>query len=123
MVRADLAIAAATVLLARAAEEQRSTFYAAVYLLSERCVSCQILKKKTGTYLRAFTAVKYLLGYSTRHHKFKRLEPYLQLSTTGSASKEDTETVAALLYSREFYADLLGPYHLLVAAQLRSWPR
>ena len=120
--RADLAIAAATVLLARAAEEQRSTFYAAVYLLSERCVSCQILKKKTGTYLRAFTAVKYLLGYSTRHHEFKRLEPHVQLSATGSASKEGAETAIALPHSRELCAHLLGPCYLLLAAQLRSLP-
>ena len=47
------------------------------------------------------TAVKYILGYSTRNGKFKRLEPYFQISATGSASKEVTETAVALPHSRE----------------------
>ena len=47
------------------------------------------------------TAVKNALGYNTRNGKFKRLEPHFQLSTTGSASKERTETAVALPRSRE----------------------
>ena len=47
------------------------------------------------------TTVKKILGYSTRNGKFKRLEPHFQLSATGSASKEGTETAVALPHSRE----------------------
>ena len=47
------------------------------------------------------TVVKIILDYSTRNGKFKRLEPHFQLSVTRSASKEGTETTAALPRSRE----------------------
>ena len=47
------------------------------------------------------TAVKYILGYSTRNDKFKHLEPHFKLSATRSASKEGTENAVALPHSRE----------------------
>ena len=42
------------------------------------------------------TAIKYILGYSTRNHKFKRLEPHFQISATRSGWEEGTETAVAL---------------------------
>ena len=47
------------------------------------------------------TAVKNILGYSTRNDKFKHLEPHFKLSATRSASKEGTENAVALPHSRE----------------------
>ena len=103
-VRAGLPNVAATVFLDGAAEEQRSTVYtvaAVTYELRNK------IKKSgtTSTYERApgpSTAVKNRVGYSTRNGKFKRLEPHFQLSATGSASKEVTETAVALPHQREF---------------------
>ena len=48
-----------------------------------------------------YSCSKNTLGYSTRNHKFKRLEPHCQLSATRSASKEGTETAIAWPHSRE----------------------
>ena len=90
--------------LDRAAEEQRSTVYT---VAAELRMKYKIIRKKTGTtstYERApgpSTAVKNILGHSTRNGKFKRLEPHFQLSATRSDSKEGTETAVALPYSRE----------------------
>ena len=51
------------------------------------------------------TAVKNILGYSTRNGKFKRMEPHFLLSATRSASKEGAETAVALPHSRECTKD------------------
>ena len=48
-----------------------------------------------------FTAVKNILGYSTRNGKFKHLEPHFQLSATASDSKEVMQSAVALPHSRE----------------------
>ena len=56
---------------------------------------------QTSTSSAPCTTVENTLGYSTRNYKFKRLEPHFQLSATGSASKESTETAVALPHSRE----------------------
>ena len=50
---------------------------------------------------RELLSSKNILGYSKRNGKFKRLEPHFQFSATRSASKEGTETAAALPHSRE----------------------
>ena len=42
----------------------------------------------------------YILGYSARNHKFKRLEPHFQISATRSGWKV-TETAIALPHSRQ----------------------
>ena len=60
--------------------------------------------KKTSTsceLLLLLQQQKIYSGYTTRNGKFKRLERHLQLSATGSASREGTETAVALLQSRE----------------------
>ena len=58
--------------------------------------------KYVYTYTSSFssTAVKNILGYSTKNSKFKRLEPYFQISVTRSEWKV-TETAVALPHSRE----------------------
>ena len=45
------------------------------------------------------TTVKNMLGYSTRYHKSKRLEPHFQIAATRSGWKEITETSVALPHS------------------------
>ena len=83
LVRAGLAIAAATLFSDRAAEEQRSTVHT---VAAELRIKYEIIRKKygtTSTYERArvhSTAVTNILGYSPRNGKFKRLEPYFQIS-------------------------------------------
>ena len=49
----------------------------------------------------SFYSSKNVLGYGTKNHKFKHLEPHFQLSARRSASKEGTETAVALPHSRE----------------------
>ena len=84
-VRAGLAIAAVTaaVFLDRAAEEQRSTVYSAAAELS---MNYAITYKIWYEYVRApapSTAVKNIIGYSTRNHKFKHLGPHFQIQRRG----------------------------------------
>ena len=49
-----------------------------------------------------------MLGYSTRYHKFKRLEPHFQIAATRSGLKEITETAVALPHSHR--SPPRGPY-------------
>ena len=97
--------------LDRAAEEQRSTVYT---VAAELRMKYKIIRKKTGTtstYERApgpSTAVKNILGHSTRNGKFKRLEPHFQISATRSGWKEVTETAVASPHSRECTKDRIS---------------
>ena len=68
-------------------------------------------KRVPGTCLGAETNI---LGYRTRKSKFKRLEPHFQLSATRSASKEGTETAAALPHSRECTKEPISALPIIV---------
>ena len=81
VVRAGLAIAAATVFLERAAAEQRSIFYTAAAELRATKIYFSEKRRKPGIcyVVRApasSTAALNILGYSTRNRKFTRPEPH-----------------------------------------------
>ena len=69
------------------------------------CFDCRRKGEQESRFLKneydPSTAVKNILGCSTRNHEFKRLEPHFQLLATRSASKEGTESAVALPRSRE----------------------
>ena len=98
-------------LLERAAAEQPNKFYtAAAELRATKMPAKKCLKKTKETWhlvsyeyelLLFLQQLQNILGYSARNQNFKRLEPRFQSSATRSASKEGTETAAALPHSRE----------------------
>ena len=101
--RAAFAVAAVSVLLDRAAKEQRNTFYT-VDVAAELRMICQIIKISwyEYAYVRApapSPAVRNILGSnigSATNHKFKRLEPHFQF---WAGMKRDRETAVALPHS------------------------
>ena len=135
VVRAGLAITAATMFLERAAAEQRSIFCAAAAELRATKISVlfnNVSKKRNKTWhlvsyeyeLCSFYSSVNVLAYITRNWYFKRLKPHFRFSATRSATKEGTETAVALPRWRECTK---GAYNCLakyrINGKIRSYNR
>ena len=120
LVHAGLAIAAVTVFLDRAAEEQRSTFCTVAD--AELRMSYQIILKKLARALLLQQKKTYLVAVQKKD-QFKRLEAHFQLSATRFASKEGTESAVVLPLTGVHQGNHLCLAKLWLNGKARSYSR